>query len=77
MNLSCDLPEGSSPGKFKDTAMKLLMESPRRRRKERAARVPFLGILPEEEWEFHHRDHENRTICIMDRVALSWKRSGQ
>ena len=51
MNLSRNLPESSSPGKFKTNGMKLLMESPRRRRKEGAARVPFLGTLPEEEWE--------------------------
>ena len=46
------------------------MESPRRRRVEGAARVSFLGTLPEEEWEVHHRDHENRTGCIMDRAAF-------
>ena len=46
------------------------MESPRRRRIEGTARVPFLGKLPEEEWEAHHRDHENRTGCGMDRVAF-------
>ena len=46
------------------------MESPRRRRIEGAARVTFLGNLPEEEWEVHHRDHENKTGCNMDRVAL-------
>ena len=46
------------------------MESPRRRRIEGTARVPFLGTLPEEEWEFYHRDHENRTGCNMDRVAF-------
>ena len=31
------------------------MESPRRRRIEGSARIPFLGTLPEEEWEVHHR----------------------
>ena len=46
------------------------MESPRRRRIEGAARVHILGTLPEEEWELHHRDHENRTGCRMDRVAF-------
>ena len=46
------------------------MESPRRRRIEGTARVPFLGTLPEEEWEMHHRDHENRTGCKMDKVAF-------
>ena len=29
-----------------------------------------MGTLPEEEWEVHHRDHENRTGCSMDRVAF-------
>ena len=46
------------------------MESPRRRRIEGTARVPFLGTLPEEEWEVRHRDHENRTRCSMNRVAF-------
>ena len=46
------------------------MESPRRRRIEGSARVPFLGMLPEEEWEVHHRDHESRTGCKLDRVAF-------
>ena len=46
------------------------MESPRRRRIEASARVPFLRTLPEEEWEVHHRDHESRTGCKLDRVAF-------
>ena len=46
------------------------MESPRIRRIEGTARVPFLRKLPEEEWEAHHRDHENMTGCGMDRVAF-------
>ena len=46
------------------------MESPRRRRIEGTTRVLFLGMLPKEEWEVHHRDHENRTGCRMDRVAF-------
>ena len=29
-----------------------------------------MGTLPEEEWEVHHKDHENRTGCRMDRVAF-------
>ena len=70
MNLSRDLQEGSSPVKFKNTVLKLLMESPLRRGTEGAARVPFLGTLPEEECEVEHRDHENRTGCNMDRVAF-------
>ena len=37
---------------------------------EDAARVPFLGTLPEKEWEVHHRDHENKTGCGTDRVAF-------
>ena len=62
-----NLPESSSPGNSKDNEQRLLMES---RRIEGAARVPFLGTLPEEEWEVHHRDLENRTGCRLDRVAF-------
>ena len=65
-----DLPESSSQGIYNDREQKLLLESPRRRRIEGAARVPFLGTLPEEEWEVHHRDHENRTGCRLDKVAF-------
>ena len=65
-----NLPESSSPSNSKNAEQKLLMESPRRRRIEGTVRVPFLGTLPEEEWEVHHRDHENRTECRMDRVAF-------
>ena len=46
------------------------MESPRRRRVEGTARVFFLGNLPEEDWEVHYRDHENRMGCNMDRVTF-------
>ena len=70
METNRKLPESDSPINSKDTEQKLLMESPRRRRIEGAARVPFLGTLPKEEWEVHHRDHENRTGCGMDRVAF-------
>ena len=65
-----NLPESSSLGNSKDNEQRLLMESPRRRRIEGSARVPFLGTLPEEEWKVHHRDHENRTGCRLDRVAF-------
>ena len=65
-----NLPESSSPGNSKDNEQRLLMESPRRKRIEGAARVPFLGTLPKEEWEVHHRDHENRTGCRLDRRSL-------
>ena len=73
-----NLPESSSPGNSKDNEQRLLMESPRRRRRrtEGAARIPFLGTLPEEAWEVHHRDHENRKGCKLDRVAFMeevWK----
>ena len=56
-----NVPESSSPGSSKDNEQRLLVESTRRRRIEGAARVPFLGILPKEEWVVHHHDHENRT----------------
>ena len=52
------------------------MESLKRRKIEGAARVLFLGTLPEEMWEVHHRDHENGTECRLDRVAFMeevWK----
>ena len=68
--MNWDLPESSSPGNSKDREQRLLMESPRRRRIEGAASVPFLGTLPKEEWEVHHRDHENRTGCRLDRAAF-------
>ena len=70
MEANRNLPESGSPRNSKDNEQRLLMESPRRRRIEGAARVLFLGTLPEEEWEVHHRDHENRTGCRMDRVAF-------
>ena len=57
-------------GNSKDNEQRLLIESPRRRRIEGAARVPLLEILAKEEWEVHHRDHENRTGCRLDRVAF-------
>ena len=65
-----NLPESSSLGNSKNSEQRLLMESPRRRRIEGSARVPFLGTLPEEEWEVHHRDHENMMGCRLDRVAF-------
>ena len=69
METSRNLPESSSPGNSKDNEQRLLMESPSKiRRIEGAARVPFLGTLPEEEWEVHQREHENS--CRLDRVAF-------
>ena len=70
MEMKRNLPESSSPGNSKDNEQRLLMESPMRRRIEGAARVIFLGTLPEDEWEVHHRDQENRTGCKLDRVAF-------
>ena len=70
METNRNLPESSSPSNSKNTENKLLIESPRRRRIEGTARVPFLGTLPEEEWEVQHRDHESRTGCSTDRVAF-------
>ena len=71
-----NLPESSSPGNSRDNEQRLLMESPMRRRIEGAARVPFLGTLPEEEWK-----------CITKTMRIgrdvnrtewrSWKKSGQ
>ena len=65
-----NLPESRSPGNSRNDEQRILMESPRRRRIEGSARVAFLGTLPEEEWEVHHRDHESRTGCRFDRVAF-------
>ena len=58
MEMKRNLPESSSPGNSRNNDQRILMESPRRRKVEASARVPFLGTLPEEEWEVHHRDHE-------------------
>ena len=44
-----NLPESSSSGNSRNNEQRILMESPRRRRIEGSARVPFLGTLPEEE----------------------------
>ena len=70
MAMKRNLPESSSPVNSKDNKQRFLMKSPRRRRIEGVAIVPFLGTLPEEEWEVHHRDHDNRTRCKLDRVAF-------
>ena len=70
MEMNGNLLESSSLSNSKNAEKKILMESPRRRKIEGTARVPFLGSLPEEEWDFHHRDHENMTGCNMDRVAF-------
>ena len=70
MEMKRNLPESSSPGNSRNNDQRILMESPRRRRIEASARIPFLGTLPEEEWEVHHRDHESRTGCKLDRVAF-------
>ena len=70
MELNRNLLESSFPSKSKNAEKKFLMESTRRRRIEGTTRVPFLGTRPEEEWEVHHGDHENRTRCNMDEVAF-------
>ena len=71
MEIERNLQESSSPSNSKNVEKKLSMESPRRRRIEGTAGVPFLGMLPEEEWEVHRRDHESRTGCNIDRVAIT------
>ena len=70
MKMNRNLLESSSPSDSKNVEKKLLMKSPRRRRIEGTVRIPFFGTLAIEKWEFHHRDHENRTGCNMDRVAF-------
>ena len=49
MGANRNCPESSSPSNSKNTEKKLLMESPRRRRIEGTAILPFLGTLPEED----------------------------
>ena len=73
MEMNRNLRKSSSPSNSKNAEKKLLMESSKRRRIESTVRVPFLRIRPEEEWEVHHRDHENRTGCNMDRVTWTQK----
>ena len=70
METNRNLRESNSPSNSKKTEKKFLMESPRRRRIEGTARVPLVETLPEEDWEIHHRDHEKRTWCSMNRVAF-------
>ena len=73
MKMKRNLLESSSPSNSKNAEEKILMESPRRRRIEGTARVPFLGTLPEEE-------REETTRIGRDAIWTelpSWKRSGQ
>ena len=70
MEMKRNLSESSSPSISKNTEQKLLMESPRRRRIEGLARVPFMETMPKKDWEVHHRDHENKTGCRIDRFAF-------
>ena len=42
----------------------LLYESPRRRRIDETMRVPFLGTLPEEEWERYQSEFERKSGVI-------------
>ena len=71
MNTAHRLPDSSSPGKIEAVmTQKHLTESSRKRLIGSATRVPLLRIQPEEEWEVHHHDRENRTGRGMDRVAF-------
>ena len=70
MNTIHNVPESSSPGKIETITTKFLTGSPRSRNIENPARVLFLGTLSEEEGEVHHRDHQNRAGCGMNRVAF-------
>ena len=70
MEMNRNLLESSSPSNSKNAEKKLLMASPGRRRIESTARKRFLGTLPEEEWEIHHRNDENKTERKLDRVAF-------
>ena len=54
---------------------KLLHESPRMRRIEKAMRVSFLSTLPEEEWERYQSELERKTGVIWSRVTsmeMTW-----
>ena len=72
-----NLPESSSPGNSKDNKQTLLVESPRRRRIEGAARVPFLGT--------YYPKNSGRYITETMKIGRdvdwtewpSWKKSGQ
>ena len=65
MEMNRKLLESSSSSTSKSNEKRLSRESPRRRRIEGTTRVSFLGMLPEEEWEIHRRDHEKRMGCSM------------
>ena len=49
---------------------KLLLESPRRRRIDETRRVPFLGTLPEEEWEKFQSELERKAGVTWNRVTF-------
>ena len=70
MEMNRNLLESSSPSNSKNAENFFKIASTRRRRIEGTARIHFLKTLPEEECEVHHRDHENRTGCNMDKVAF-------
>ena len=65
-----NVPESSSPGKIEKTTKHVIADSPRRRKTENLAQVPFLEALPEEEREFYHRDLENRIGWEMNKFAF-------
>ena len=75
MEMKRNLPESSSPGNSRNNDQRILMESPRRRRIEASARVPFLGT-PKKNGKY---------ITETTRVGrdanwtewLSWKKSGR
>ena len=69
-NATHNLSESSSPGRNADFTKKFWTETPRTRKIQDAAGVPFLGALPDKEREDHHRDQENGTGCGMDRGAF-------
>ena len=76
VEINRSLPESSSPGNSKDNEQRLLVESPRRRRIEGAARVPFLGTFPKKSGRYI-----TETMKIGRGVDWtewpSWKKSGQ
>ena len=71
MNTAHILPESSSPGKIETLiTKKLLLESPRRRKKKARPEYLSWNHVGRKGGGVHHLDHENKTGCGMDRAAF-------
>ena len=63
MKVFHDMSESSSHGAVAVvTSAKLLVDSPRRRKIETAARVLFVGSLPEDEWEANRMQNKSSRV---------------